>query len=218
MTPTFTVLIGSIGRPSLRRSLESIASQGLVPGDQVIVSMDAYEQTVQDVCDRMKLVRDFGFDTLAFDAGYHWLGVEQINFAMREVPMTGSHVTTIGDDDIFLPGAYDQLRRVLENEPRRPAFWRFVAPNGWLLWDKPRLKSCYISGCCVGAPREFVGQMHTRLETTHDYDWMVDIVARAKAVGQEPLWIDYTAVIARPNGYVQASGPAVVVDSVGDEA
>jgi hypothetical protein len=182
----------------------------------VIVGFDAFEQNFKDIRDRLELVGDYGFDAVVFDAGYHWLGVEQINFAIREVPMTGSHVTTIGDDDVFLPGAYDQLRRTLEPEPQRPALWRFVAPNGWVLWDQPRLKPCYISGCCIGAPREFVREMHTRKETTHDYDWIVDIVEQAKKVGQEPLWIDYVAVVDRPQGQPQQDWlrPATVVEQV----
>ena len=44
MTPTFTVLIGSLGRPTLRHSLDSIARQPREPGDQVIVAIDSYEQ------------------------------------------------------------------------------------------------------------------------------------------------------------------------------
>ena len=36
--PTFTVLIGSLGRPTLQHSLDSIARQARVPGDQVIIS------------------------------------------------------------------------------------------------------------------------------------------------------------------------------------
>src|SRR5690242_11338848 len=128
MTPTFTVLIGSIGRPSLSAALESIATQRLYPDDQVIVGFDAFEQSPQQLEDRIKLVREFGFNAVAYDAGYHWLGVEQINHALRTVPITGSHVFTIGDDDIFRPGAYDVLREHCAVDPLRPVLYRFVAP------------------------------------------------------------------------------------------
>jgi hypothetical protein len=223
MTPTFTVLIGSIGRPSLRRSLESIRQQARVDGDQVIVAFDAFEQSAAAIDERLALVRSFGpgFDACAYDSGYHWLGVEQINHALRTIPIIGSHVFTIGDDDIFIDGAYQTIRDICAADPLRPVLYRFVAPNRAVLWDMPRLRSCLISGCCIAAPRPFVPLMHTRLETTHDYDWMVEILARARAAGKAPVWLDYIGVVARPESdhdFTRYCRPAVVVDEVADAA
>lgn len=201
MTPTFTVLIGSIGRPALRNALDSIARQKREPGDQCIVAFDSHEQSQGDLDARFALVDSYGpgFIAVKYDAGYHWLGVEQINHAMRTVQITGSHIFTIGDDDVFVDDAYAHLRPLCKEDPLVPIMYKFVAPNRWLLWDKPRLKACLISGCCIAAPAPFVELMHTRLETTHDYDWMVEIVKKAKEQGREPMWLDYVGVIARPD-------------------
>src|ERR1051326_995747 len=130
MTPTFTVLIGSIGRPSLRHTLDSVARQRRVPGDQVIVGFDAFEQSAADLEARIEFVRSYGegFQACAYDSGYHWLGVEQINHALRTIPITGSHVFTLGDDDIFVDGAYDRLRLVCAAAPLRPVLYHFLAP------------------------------------------------------------------------------------------
>ncbi len=137
-----------------------------------------------------------GFIACPYDAGFHWLGVAQINYLMRTIPITGSHVFTIGDDDVFVDGAYEALRPYCAAEPLRPIIYKFLAPNRWILWDQPRMKSCFISGCCIAAPWEFVEPMHLRLETTHDYDWMMAIIEKS---GVEPLWLDYVGVIARPD-------------------
>ena len=56
MTPTFTVVIGSIGRYTLRHTLNSIARQRREPGDQVIVSFDACDQSRQELAERIALV------------------------------------------------------------------------------------------------------------------------------------------------------------------
>lgn len=195
MTPTFTVLIGSIGRPSLRQSLDSIARQARVPGDQVIVAIDSFEQG--DRPDVQALVRSYGvgFDACAYDAGYHWLGVEQINHALRTVPLTGSHVFTIGDDDVFVDDAYATLRPLCAAHPDRPILYRFLAPWRQILWDAPRMQMSRISGCCIAAPRANVGEMSTRQYAEHDYDWMLDVL---KSSGRYPLWLDECLVIARP--------------------
>ncbi len=198
---TFTILIGSAGRDSLRHTLDSILRQERVPGDQVIISFDAFEKSEDHVQYLVDFVESYGegFIATAYDSGYHWLGVEQINHAMRIVPITGSHVFTIGDDDIFVDGAYATLRPYCDAEPLRPILYRFMTPRKigrQLLWDTPRFAPCFISGCCIAAPRRYVREMHTRLETTHDYDWMKDAIDRS---GVEPLYLDYVGVIADPD-------------------
>lgn len=196
MTPTFTVLIGSLGRSTLRQTLDSIARQHRVTGDQVIVALDSFEHGEQP--DVQQLVTGYGpgFDVCAYDSGYHWLGVEQINYAMHHVPMTGTHVFTLGDDDVFTDDAYATLRPVCAADPAQPVLYRFVAPWRELLWDHPRLEMSRISGCCIAAPAAFVGPMTTAKIVEHDYWWMKDILARS---GREPRWLDRVLVIARPD-------------------
>ncbi len=201
MTPSFTVLIGSSCRDSLWHSLDSVARQNRVTGDQVIVSIDAHGRgPCEDVQER---VRSYGpgFVATSYDAGYGWLGVEQINHAMRTIEMTGSHALTIGDDDVFVDGAYDAFREACAQDPLRPVLWRFVAPNRWVLWDRPRMAACLISGCCIAAPMPYVDLMHTRLETTHDFDWMAAVIEKAAQDGKAPVWLDYIGVVARPSGW-----------------
>ena len=197
MTPTFTVLIGSICRPSLRDTLDSIHRQARVRGDQVIVSIDAFERGER------KDVQDFvhsygeGFIACAYDSGYHEFGVEQINFAMRTIPITGSHIFTIGDDDVFVDGAYSVLRPVCAANPGRPILYKFLTPakiGRGLLWDVPRLQICKISGCCIAAPWELVEPMEIGQGAVHDYYWIEKICKKV-----EPLWLDYVGVIACPD-------------------
>jgi hypothetical protein len=118
---------------------------------------------------------------------------------MRTIPITGSHVFTVGDDDIFVDGAYATLRPVCAANPGRPILYRFLTPakiGRQLLWDVPRLQICKISGCCIAAPWEFVDPMETGLGAVHDYYWIEAIVKKS---GVEPLWLDYVGVIACPD-------------------
>jgi len=90
------------------------------------------------------------------------------------------------------------MRPICADNPGRPIIWQFLAPNRARLWDIPRMRACLISGCCIAAPREYVGPMHTRIETTHDYDWMMDVIAKADRDGHRPVWVKWVGVIARP--------------------
>lgn len=197
MTPTFTVLIGSIGRPSLRQTLDSIAQQARVPGDQVIVAFDAFEQTAADLAARQALVAAYGpgFESCLYDSGYHWFGIEQINHALRTMLLTGSHVFTLGDDDIFVDGAYATLRPLCAADPLRPILYQFLAPWREVLWAEPTMQRSRISGCCIAAPRAAVGCFPTRQYVEHDFDWMLEILATS---GRDPLWLEQVLVIARP--------------------
>jgi len=196
---TYCVLIGSAGRPSLASTLDSFARQARRPGDRLIVSFDAFEKSptyLQGLCEFVTS-RGAGFIALAYDAGYHWFGVEQINAAIRAaLHLSCSHVFTLGDDDIFVDGAFDRLRPLTDRYPERPVLYRFLAPWRRVLWDEPRMKKSHISGCCIAAPALYVDAMPTAQYVEHDFDWMQAILRRSSA---PPLWIDDLLVVARPD-------------------
>jgi len=210
MTPTFTVLIGSAGRESLKDTLDSIARQDLRPGDLCCVGFDAFEKSATELTRLCQLVESYGpahFRAYVYDSGYHWLGVEQINHMIRVGALAGStHVFTLGDDDIFVDDAYATLRPICEADPLRPVLYQFLAPPfspqgiPWraILWDRPRLQMSHISGCCIAAPTSFVPAMTTERIVEHDYVWIKDIV---NASGVKPLWLDEVLVIARPDAH-----------------
>lgn len=205
MTPTFTVLIGSSGRASLKDSLDSIKRQALVDGDQVIIAFDAYERSEAWLEEKIRLVTSYGpgFEAVGYvghrpdGTPYHWYGIEQINYAMRTVQMTGSHVLTIGDDDVYVDGAFEALRRRCQPQPNRPVLFKFVAPWRELLWDIPQMRIARIGGCCIAAPAAFVDLFPTREYIEHDFDWMLGILGRSQQT--TPDWWNRVLVIARPD-------------------
>lgn len=206
MTPTFTVLIGSAGRPSLKHTLESIKRQGLIEGDEVFVSFDSYEKDINWLMSRANNdVRPFGlnFIPIDYDAGYHFYGVEQINHVFkRGYNLSGTHILTLGDDDVLVDGAYRKLRQAVAAYPDQVVLFKFVAPWREILWERPVMTRSRISGCCIAAPKQFVGLMDTKTQNPdgteykeHDFDWMQDIIKKS---GKEPYWLDEVLVIARP--------------------
>ena len=203
MTPTFTVLIGSAGRATLRRTLDSIAKQERIAGDQCIVVFDAFERQAAHLDTLCDVVASYGpgFIARTYDAGYHFYGVEQINHALSSEPITGSHIFTLGDDDVFVDGAYASLRAICAQDPTRAVLYRFLAPWKEVLWDRPEFRMSRISGCCIAAPKAAVGLMPTQTTwddgrpfVEHDYFWMKDVLAKTPP----PVWLDQLLVVARP--------------------
>ncbi len=198
---TFTVIVGSAGRPQLRTMLESIKRQNRLPGDQCIVIIDSFEQGARD--DAQELVRSYGegFIAGAYDAGYHWLGVEQVNYALQNVSLTGSHVLLLGDDDVFVNGAYEALRPVCDAHPGRAILWPVVMPadqntgeRDILPHDHEIAPGC-IGGSSIAAPVGCVGLHTTERIITHDYEWLTAVLQRT---GEPPIWIDRVLVVTRP--------------------
>ena len=205
MSATFTAVLGVAGRPQLKNMLDSL-KRNAGPGDQVIVVVDAFEQGRRE--DVQALVRSYGpqFEGYHYDAGYHFLGAEQMNFAFRHIVMTGTHVLALADDDVLVDGAFDTYREYCERDMTRPLLPRFLCPFGidfstggidpsgrCILWDIPRMARVRITSAIV-APKQFLQMWPTKLDPCADYDWMQSILD----VSPPPVWLDYVSIIARP--------------------
>lgn len=205
MSASFTAVLGVAGRPVFKNMLDSL-ERNMSDDDQVIVVIDSHEWGPKP--EVQALVRSYGprFDVYAYDAGYHFLGAEQMNFAFRHIPIMGTHVLCLADDDVLVDGAYDAYRTALEPDPLRPLLPRFVCPFGiefangqihgdrrCILWDKPRMQIVRITSAVVFA-KQFLQMWPTSLDCCNDYYWMESILK----VSAPPVWLDYVSIIARP--------------------
>lgn len=210
--PSFTVLVGTIGRPSIVNLVHSFVNQeGRTEGDQLILTIDTHNRAEADADRAFEAVKGLerkdGVLLYRMGAGYNHFGVPQINWAWRNAPITGTHILTIGDDDVFVPGAFAALRSKCAASPNCPILFRFVAPWREILWDREGvLERGRISGCCLAAPRRFNAEHPTdpkaaEPDCTHDFDWIEGVVGRAKEAGHEAVWWDEVLVVARPDVY-----------------
>jgi len=199
LTPTLTICIPTIGRPSLRHTLDSIKRQKLVPGDRVVVVFDSHGHGHN--YDLQELVEGYGkpFEYHEHDGGTHFYGNPQFNYGMS---LAGSgYFCGLGDDDIYVDGALERLRKALR--PGRVTLCQFYSPpfntpsgaRRFVLWDTPTLRVAHISGCCMVAPVEALVPVSAEQRIEVDYDWIVDVIAKS---GQKPLWFKGCLIIARP--------------------
>jgi hypothetical protein len=194
---SFAVLIGSAGRASLEATKAECYRQMVAGDDDLIVVIDQHATGP---------LRNGYLGLRGFDAGYSWYGVPQINHAIaKRWHINRTHVLTLGDDDVYLSGALNVLRRCCDAHPDRVVLGRFISPAyddcgpDWsrrkLLWDRPVLEIGNISGCCAAIPSQFVRPMPTERIKHHDFVWIQEAVQLS---GQAPVWLDEVLVMARP--------------------
>jgi len=160
MMPTFSFIVATVGRESLRTALQSLANQPLMAGDEVIVVGGGEAEAAA-----------FGYRHISHepvgDAGY----TERADGMAAAV---ASHLAFLDDDDQYLPGAVAAMRAEIAVHPDRPHLFRMIAPWGETLW---RCKGILRCGDFGGA--QFVtpnvparlGRYSDRYEA--DYDFIV---------------------------------------------
>jgi glycosyltransferase involved in cell wall biosynthesis len=126
---TVSVLVATLGRPTLERTLASITSQFL-PGDQVIVI-----GATPDIEARAALA---GCTFVQAQPGRNWGGHER---AVGIQHATGDYVCFLDDDDVYVPGARVAMEQAMTSHPGQPTIFKMhIAWTGGALWTEPVLR------------------------------------------------------------------------------
>ena len=153
MRPSLTVLIASMGRPSLERTLTSLRDQ-LQGDDEVLLVSDGQIDELRRRGDERSLyfATRLEIARLLWDAsglpgrfielpgGPHrdW-GHSPRNKTMRLVRTT--HMLHMDDDDSYVAGALDSVRTAVMRYPDRPLIFRMLLPDGHVIWQEPTIES-----------------------------------------------------------------------------
>ena len=126
MVPTFSVIIPTAGRDTLRRSLYSCQEQDLVSGDEILVVGDG------PVPDAEKMVKKMGPPFRYIEGPlHHTYGSAQRNFALDFAK--AEWISWMDDDDIFTPRAFEIIRSSMSEYPCY--LFRFKSKlQGVLVW------------------------------------------------------------------------------------
>lgn len=158
--PLFTVVIPTIGRPSLRATLLSIRGQASAAVAEIIVVMDTHGGLPEGAAESVSLAcQEFGFWPLSFDAGSHDTGSPQLHMGFMRAQ--GYYILNCGDDDVYEPGAFEAIRAA---ETGIPMMFRVeLLPNAQrgnrepvVLWQERRIERFNVTGqsfVCPNDPR-----------------------------------------------------------------
>lgn len=132
MTPRLSIIIPTVGRPTLARTLESILTSGYtLADDDVWVIGDGEQPAAREVVTAFKdLLRISYFEIPAQKK----LGHPQRTIA--QILATGTHLVHIDDDDVFAPDALFMIKRAIAESPDRPLIFKMKCVSGRHHWEK----------------------------------------------------------------------------------
>lgn len=186
-----TVIVPTIGRPTLERTLRSFVGD-LGPHDEVVVMQDGDLPHVEFLC--QGLAREFPLPvwTCAWEEPQGCYGHPLRNLAIEKFVDT-SHVWTIDDDDVAAPDAIKTLRKYLQHDfvIFKMEFGPGSHANGIVCW---RYKQ--IMHGDVGTPMIFARKSLSRFGLHYSGD--LDYAKGLKALFGEPTWAEETIALIRP--------------------
>jgi hypothetical protein len=196
--PTICVITPTIGRPTLRQTLESGAAD-LGPGDLWIVLGDGPQPEALEICKKI----DFNCKP-AFLESVAPLG--DYGNSLRDQAMsiaTQDYFIFLDDDDIFVPGAISIIKREIAEHYPRPIMFRMMNGNGEFLWRTREVTPGNVGGsmfCCPNTP----GRLGTWANGSHHRSDFNFIKETLKLYGpgwrQNLFWSGDVIIHCRPGG------------------
>lgn len=188
-----SIIIPTIGRESLRRTLESLGPAGFDPSrDEVIVVADGRQQAV------FGILADFPFARHLISEPDHATGYPQRQLGMESAG--GTHVLFMDDDDTYRVSALNAIRHNIAMHPDRVLVFRAdfthrATPQGPLVWKTPEL---VVGNVCMQAmcfPHQPGKMSRFGRRYAADFDFLVD---ECKRRGEEPVFCDAVVCDVNP--------------------
>lgn len=210
-----SIIVPTIGRAGLSRTLRSIRDQGLGPDDEVLVVGDTLDGPLPEV-ERMVAAVGPPFRYAPHAGPRHFFGFPQINHG-RRLARPGNYLLTLPDDDVYVADALNRVRAAIrvaegrqdvsgfgETEPDtaparepRPLMFQFLSPMGIVLPNRPEVALANVSNQCFVVPNLPGRVADLRCERYEsDYDWIVETLALWPP--NSLVWVDQVIVHARP--------------------
>jgi hypothetical protein len=164
MTPTLSIIVPTVGRPTLMRLLEEMEPD-LGEHDEVLVIGDGPQPQAAWIVSTFVDPRIRYFD----GPETHCFGNAQRQYGMTQA--TGSHLCFFDDDDHVLTGGLRILRVLAGNRPTTFTLTRMLDKNGLVLWHQPVVMQGNVSTqmiLCPNVPTS-LGQWGARYEGDYDF-------------------------------------------------
>ena len=178
-TPLFSVIVPTIGRKSLRRTLARLERE---PDVEVIVVTDGPQQVAAGISRRFDVEFLEGPTTRRWGNAQRMCGIHAA---------TGHYLLFIDDDDVHTANAFTAIRSAVGKSPDRIVVFR-MNNLGRILWRERRVAHMNVSTQQLVIPNRpgKVGSWLTTDRYESDYDFLVECIN----LQGEPVWDE--AVIA----------------------
>lgn len=194
---TLSIVIPTIGRPSLFEALESIVRNGATNADEVIIVGDGPQPAADQLVTTFSRVSVFGPSIQYFEHGPHrQIGGPQRNFGMSKA--TGTHMIFIDDDDIYVNDALREIRAMINAQPTAVLLFKEeskVPRHSWgVVWKDREIRKGNVGTQMVVAPNipGRIGKWGTSY--ANDYDFVRSTVDLHPMKDAGVMWVDRVIV------------------------
>ncbi len=209
--PLLSVIVPTIGRPSLERAVNSLLRQGEWMPYEVVLVGDTHAPQggpptyaadlprARDLADRYPTHVRY----VEHDGGMHMVGQPQRNYGATVA--RGEYLAYLADDDVYVRGAFQTIARAIR--PRvidhpddlRVFLFRWIAPWKGVLWEQAGIiAQDHIDAECIVCPNvpEKLGRWGMRY--AGDYDFIAETVERWGGPGRV-IWQPEVIAQAQPS-------------------
>lgn len=174
---SLSIIVPTVGRPSLAATLASLVSQldRSAGGDEVLViggPAGAVEPFVGDVIRHIPC-----------PPGRHW-GCEERTLGISQARQ--SHLAFLDDDDVWVPGARAAIARAIAETPDRPILFRMCFPSGLILWADPVLRCGNVGTPMIVIPNDPIRLGRWTVRYCGDYEFL----ASMRWAASDIVWCD----------------------------
>ena len=150
---TVSVVIATIARPTLARTLRSLRRQAWAPGDEVLLVGDGPHPVAAELFAQMGLPGKY----LEHTGTTGTWGHHARNWVMDARQAAGSHLMALDDDDEYDPDAVANVRAALAAAPDRPHVFRMTGhATAPVIWrpGHPVLEPGNLGTPCIVVPND----------------------------------------------------------------
>jgi hypothetical protein len=201
--PLLSVIVPTVGRPSLERTVNSLLRQGEWLQYEIVLVGDTFAGTWGEQLPRARALAERYPERIRYvecDGGQHAWGHPQRNHGATVA--RGRYLSWLGDDDVYVRFAFPAIARAVRarvfDHPRdqRVHLFRWIAPWKQVLWHTAGfLAQDHIDAECIVCPNvpEKLGTWTNRYQG--DYDFIAETVEK---------WGGLERVIWQPEVIAQA--------------
>jgi hypothetical protein len=151
MTPLLTVILPTLGRPTLEAAVQSVRQQLPPACCEILLVMDTHpSHTTRDEARVHAVAAQYTCRVEAYDGGVACYGHPQRNYGMTRAQ--GTWLAFLQDDDCWLPGAGAAIMQSCLRPPQAPRLFRTDTWQAGVVWRTPELVVGNIDADCIVTP------------------------------------------------------------------
>ena len=196
-TPTISILIPTKGGGDLLYVFQTISTQELIDGDEVLIIGDGPQPQIAEQVNA--LGAPFRYTHTDRPTGDY--GHSQLNYGLELA--RGDYVMGTDDDDGYLPRAIDCVRTALSENPGKPHLFKFWSNDRYLVWSEQRgrkIEETYVGGHNLVIPNVSGKKGRFPARYRGDFDWIRSVLSNYPEV--DWVWRNEILTRQRPGAKV----------------